>query len=310
MLMIRSPNWRNKAKRRRAPDSVQIPTLDPGSTIPRVIHQIYFSADPLPMVLVENIKAIKAMNPGWQHRLYDDQAIEAFVAKHYSAEVVSLLHKINPRYGAARADLFRYLLMYKCGGVYLDIKSTTTRPLDGTIRGDDRFILSQWRNGPGEPHAGWGMQKEFGTDRKRELQQWHIIAAPGHPFLKAVIERVLTNIQNYRSWTHGVGNTGVWRTTGPIPYTLAIEPLRSCNSYRMVSNETDVSLQFNIFSDSGHSNLFGTYYGLLSEPVVEMDEWSMPVHHAYVQARKLSRQARSVLRGSLTSFQRSARHWR
>ncbi len=273
---------------KRGPILHEIPTVDPGSMIPRLIHQVYFATNPMPLILMENINTIKAMNPAWEHRLYDEKAIEAFVTEHYSADVVNLMHKINPSYGAAKADLFRYLLMYKCGGVYLDIKSTTTGPLDSSLRADDRFILSHWRNGPGEAHAGWGMQKEFGRDRKREFQQWHIIAAPGHPFLKAVIERVLTNVQNYRSWVHGVGNRGVWKTTGPIPYTLAIEPLRDAHSYRTVANETDLSLKFNIFSESGHSNLFGTYYGLLSDPVVKMDGlFSIPMHHVYVQARKM-----------------------
>jgi inositol phosphorylceramide mannosyltransferase catalytic subunit len=267
---------------------IQIPTFDPGSQIPRVIHQIYFSKNPLPIVLAENIQAIKAMNPGWEHRLYDDQAINTFIVEHYRPEILDLFYKINPHYGAARADLFRYLLMYKCGGVYLDIKSTTVEPLDSAIRPDDRFILSLWRNSPGEPHAGWGVHKEFGANRKREFQQWHIIAAPGHPFLKAVIERVLTNIQNYRSWVHGVGNKGVWRTTGPIAYMLAIEPLMKSNIYRMVANETDLSLRYNLYDD--HSNLFGTYYGLLSDPIVSMDGWlSIPAHHIYSRVRNVYR---------------------
>lgn len=267
---------------------IRIPTFDAGDHIPQVIHQVYLSKNPLPVGLANNIQAIKAMNPGWEHRLYDDQAINAFILEHYGPEIANLFSKINPQYGAARADLFRYLLIYRCGGVYLDIKSTTVQPLERVLRSDDRFILSLWRNDPGEPHAGWGVHKEFGSDRKRELQQWHIIAAAGHPFLKAVIERVLTNIQNYRSWVHGVGNKGVWRTTGPIVYTLAIEPLMSSNSYRMVANETELSLQFNIYAD--HSNLFGRYYGLLTDPIVSMDGWlSMPVHHLYSQVRNVYR---------------------
>jgi hypothetical protein len=271
--------------------NIQVPTFDLGPQIPRVIHQIYFSKNPLPIVLARNIQAVKTMNPGWEHRLYDEQAIATFIVEHYGPEIANLFHKINPQYGAARADLFRYLLMYKRGGVYLDIKSTTVEPLDGAIRPDDRFILSRWRNSPGEPHAGWGVHKEFGADRKREFQQWHIIAAPGHPFLKAVIERVLTNIQNYRSWVHGVGNKGVWRTTGPIAYMLAIEPLMSSNSYRMVANETELSLQYNICSDA--SSLFGKHYGLLSDPIVSMDGWlSIPAHHIYSQVRNVYRQFR------------------
>ncbi|WP_245475608.1 glycosyltransferase [Bradyrhizobium sp. Leo170] len=270
---------------------IEIPTFDMGSQIPRIIHQTCPSKNRLSDVLADNIQAIKAMNPGWEYRLYDDRAVDTFIVNSYGAEISNLFRRINPQYGAARADLFRYLLMYKHGGVYLDIKSTTLKPLDSVIRPDDKFILAHWRNEPGEPFAGWGMQKEFGFDRKREVQQWHIITVPGHPFLRRVIEQVLKNIQNYRSWVHGVGGRGVWKTTGPIAYTLAIEPLMSTNSYRMVANETELSLQYNIYNEAGHYNLFSTtYYGLRSDPVVSMEGWcSMPMHHIYVQARKVYR---------------------
>ncbi len=39
----------------------------------------------------------------------------------------------QPRYGVVLADIFRYLVIYNEGGVYLDIKSTVNRPLDEII---------------------------------------------------------------------------------------------------------------------------------------------------------------------------------
>lgn len=77
------------------------------------------------------------MNPGWEHRLYDDADIEAFIRESYGDEILAYYHRIDRRYGAARADLFRYLLLYRLGGVYLDIKSTTVRPLDEVLRPDE-----------------------------------------------------------------------------------------------------------------------------------------------------------------------------
>jgi hypothetical protein len=76
---------------------------------------------------------------------------------------------------------------------------------------------------------------------------------------------------------------------------LAIEPIKGSHSHRTVANETDLSLRYNIYGEEfHHSNLFGTYYGLLSEPVVQMDGWlSVPMHHVYAQARKLYRQTRA-----------------
>src|SRR4051794_4030765 len=124
-----------------------LPHVDEGSEIPRVIHQTYMSKN-FPPELNANAENIKNMNPGWTHVIHDDADIKKFITETYGLEILGYFERIDPIYGAARADLFRYLLMYKYGGVYMDVKSTCTQPLDETLRPGDRFILSQWRNKP------------------------------------------------------------------------------------------------------------------------------------------------------------------
>ena len=97
-----------------------------------------------------NIDKIRAMNPEYEYRFYDDADMVEFIKSNYDPDnPFDYFNRINPKYGAARADLFRYLLIYKCGGVYLDIKSSVTRPLREIIAGSDRYLLSQWRNARG-----------------------------------------------------------------------------------------------------------------------------------------------------------------
>jgi len=102
-----------------------------------MIHQTISTRDHLGKVFVDNISAIKNLNPGWEHRLYDDKECSDFIKEHYGTDMQNLYKRINPSYGPARADLFRYLLIYKIGGVYLDMKSTTTKPLSEVLRPDD-----------------------------------------------------------------------------------------------------------------------------------------------------------------------------
>jgi mannosyltransferase OCH1-like enzyme len=42
----------------------------------------------------------------------------------------------------AKADFWRYLVLYKYGGVYIDIDSSIDVPLDSFINGGDCAILS------------------------------------------------------------------------------------------------------------------------------------------------------------------------
>jgi hypothetical protein len=235
--------------------------------IPRLVHQIYLSGA-LPAALQQNVDEMMVLNPDWEHRLYDAQRGEAFIEAHYGPDMLATYRRINPEYGAARADLLRLLILYREGGVYLDIKSRFTRPLDEIILEDDRFILSQWRNGPGEPHEGFGLHHDLAHVGGGEFQNFHIIAEPGHLFLKAAIDQVCRNIRAYRPWS-AVGRTGVVRTTGPIAYTQAIYPLLESAPHRRVANECALALEY---SPPGydHTAAFSRHYSMLTSPVVSL----------------------------------------
>ena len=254
-----------------------LPVVSEGKAIPRIIHQTFHSKD-LPALLDNNVRKMRAMNPGWEYRFYDDSDIVEFISSNYGPRITNYYRRINPRYGAARADFFRYLLMYKCGGVYLDVKSYTESPLDDALTADDSFLLSQWKNNQGEPFQGWGLHADLAAIDRGEFQQWHIIATPGHPFLKAAIENVLGNIDSYNPDRHGVGRQSALTVTGPIAYTLAIAPLLHVHRHRFVDSEADLGLCYSNFGGTdAHAALLGPHYAQLDEPVINVGAWQKAV---------------------------------
>lgn len=210
------------------------------------------------------------MNPDWEHRLYDETDASDFIAKKYNSHILQCYLSINPRYPAARSDFFRYLLLYAEGGVYLDLKSSISRPLDETLHDDEAYILSRWQNEPGQQFAGWGLHRELSHFQRGEYQTWFIVAARGHPYLRAVISRVYSNILHYNAFVDGVGKLGVLGTTGPIAYSLAIEAIKSDYPFREISNENDIGFVWTIFDDpTGHRLILpAKHYSLLTVPVV------------------------------------------
>jgi hypothetical protein len=254
-------------RRRSAPP---LATFPEGASVPRIIHQTF--SRPLPEELADNLDRIRDQNPTWEHRFYDDQEQLDFTSESYGSEIAEYLERIRPGYGAARADLFRYLLLYRCGGVYLDVKSRSLQPLDTVLRPDDRFLLSQWRNGPGEPFEGFGRHRQLAHVDGGEFQQWHIIAAPGHPFLRAVIQRVLHNLDRYNPGLHGAGQEGVLRVTGPIAYTLAIHPLLDRHPHRRVRSEVELGLRYSIYDGSSHRDRLPAHYSKIHEPISEVGQ--------------------------------------
>ncbi|HEY1214910.1 MAG TPA: glycosyltransferase [Bryobacteraceae bacterium] len=264
--------------------------------MPRILHQTYHSRE-LPAPLKAAVDRTRAANPDWRYCFYSDADILDYIRTEYGTQILADYLRIEPLYGAARADLFRYLLMYRTGGVYLDIKSAATRSLDEVLRPEDVYVLSQWH---GERFAGMGMgiHRALRGIAGTEYQQWHIVAAPGHPFLKNVIEYVLRNLRIYNPGIHGVGKTGVLSVTGPIAYTLAIHPLLKLHPHRFADSAADLGFDYNVVmtgrNSSAHRSLFRAHYAELKRPVVTVG----PLSHLYgfpVRAgRKLLRLARLI----------------
>lgn len=244
--------------------------------IPKIIHQTYKSQE-LPLELMQCVARLTDMNPEFEYRFYDDIACEQFIRDNYDPGVLEDYLRIDGTYGAARADLFRYLLMYKIGGVYLDIKSGTTTPLSKTILPTDEYLLTHW--------AGRDWADELGYVHG-EFQNWHIICVPGHPFLKVVIDLVRNNIKSYKGET---GKEAVLRLTGPIAYSKAIltildqhRKMTFDSPVREFRLEEEIGLQY-MMTSSHHHTLYSNSYSE-TKPIVKAITEPSPtkVEKAYV----------------------------
>jgi len=234
-----------------------------GSSIPKIIHQTYMSRETLPQEIQLNIDRLKRLNPDWEYRFYDDEDIEKYITRNFP-DVLPYYVSINSKYGAARADLFRYLVIYNEGGVYMDIKSTFIKPLNMAIKEDDAYLLSYWNRGKSGIHPE--IHNSLG-----EFQQCFIIGRKGHMFLKNVIDTVLRNIDIYRYRIHFYGKYGTLRVTGPIAYTLAIAPLTKQYPHRFVRSDEELGYIYSIYelSDTkNHKNIFSNHYESQKEPIV------------------------------------------
>lgn len=232
--------------------------------IPRIVHQTYTTWDDVPAVMREHIQMFRQSNPEWQFRFYSNEHCIEFIRDMYGEQMQTLYLRINPAYGAARADFFRYLLMYAIGGVYLDIKSTIVPPIDSILQPDDEYLLSEWS----EYFPTYRLLAAAGVPGGKEFQQWHIICGPQHPFLDAVINQVAANI---RRPLVGSGKLGVLYITGPIVYTFTIHPLLGNHPHRrIVAN--DIGIKYNALSANGesqeHISLMDNHYSKQRSSVI------------------------------------------
>lgn len=272
-----------------------IPIVPKGATIPRIIHQA-FPTKNLPAPMRALVDELRANNPTWEHRLYDHDDIREFILVQYGPKMLEAFLRIDERYGAARIDFWRYLLIYKLGGVYIDIKSTFTKPLDEVIQPDDEYILSSWNQSAGAEFSGYGIHPKLSHRETGEFQQWHVIAVKGHPFLRAVAERVLDSIEHYNPWRDGAGKVAVLNVTGPVPYTLAIEPLLARYPHRLVADESHLSLIYNALGGVTYQQYLPPHYSLQKMPLIDQGLVGQAAFTFYLMAKQGYLTARNFAR--------------
>ncbi len=242
--------------------------------IPKMIHLTHGFVE-LPHEIAQSLNTMRICNPDWKFIIYDDGDVLEFIWSTYGHEITKAYLAINPKYGAARADFFRYLVMHARGGVYLDVKSYVTKSLT-TITDGHSYLLSHWPN-DSHPYTNWGRSLQYSgapfADTHGEMQQWYIAGTPNHPFLASVINRVLKEIRGYDVRIHGVGKAGVITTTGPVPYTLGIcEAIsKGVSRYSWKRSNIDWGFEYTCIHPSrwaGYHNEQRPHYSTLTEPVI------------------------------------------
>ena len=165
--------------------------------ISKVIYQTYKTSK-LPFVTKWHINRLKKKNPAYDYQFYDDARIEEFLRNEFDEEVFQLYKKIT--IGAAKADFFRYAILYKKGGIYLDIDSLIVTKIDNFILPTDSAVIALESN-------------------LEHFVQYVLFFEAGHPFLKKTIELILENLRENKF------PNDVHKMTGP---TVFSEAIRAC----------------------------------------------------------------------------------
>ncbi|RZL31909.1 MAG: glycosyl transferase [Pedobacter sp.] len=182
--------------------------------IPKIIHQT-FKTSKLPFITRWHIAKLRNKNPDYTYEFYDDERIEAFLKHEFDEKYIQAYKRLN--IGAAKADFFRYAVLYKKGGIYLDIDCHLKSRFEKFIFLNDVAVLSPEKN------PKW-------------FVQWAMFYAPFHPFLKKTLALIIENISENR-YPHDVH-----KMTGPDVYSAAIRQCISENpnvEYRVFGVEYD-----------------------------------------------------------------------
>ena len=139
--------------------------------IPLNIFQTWHTKN-LPYNMAKNVDLIKYNNPAFSYKLYDDDDCYNFIKENFDETVLNAFNSLIP--GAYKADLWRYCILYKLGGIYLDIKY---KPVNGF-----KFI-----NLTEKEH--WVLDKD-----KYGIYNALMVCLPGNNILLNAINQIVSNV--------------------------------------------------------------------------------------------------------------------
>lgn len=142
------------------------------SVIPRTIWQTnYTNRVTLPVYINYLFNRLMAYDYEYRFMTTEDRA--EFIEANYSKEIFESYSRIQ--IGAAQADFWRVLVLYKHGGIYMDIDAHLIWPLSSILKTDQ--------------------DEAYIVIKKGEISNYFIASRNDNPNLKKIIDIILKNIE-------------------------------------------------------------------------------------------------------------------
>jgi mannosyltransferase OCH1-like enzyme len=150
--------------------------------IPKVVYRTAH-LDVLPEAIANLYARTEAENPGWKVEYTSFAKARVFIEANFEPRVLKALDTLVPL--AYKADLIRLCLVYQYGGVYSDFSQVFLTKLDELVGEHDDLVLSL--DAPGT----WLIL--FQPPR---LANSFFAASPKHAYIKACIDRIVSNTES------------------------------------------------------------------------------------------------------------------
>ena len=147
--------------------------------IPKNIYQTWETKN-LETGFQKIVDTWKINNQNYTYNLYDRLDREEFLKNNFNKDVYEVYTKIIP--GAYKADLWRYCILYKYGGIYTDIDSICIGNIDDFIEGYDMVFMIDLNKNPCEGN--------------HNVANGFIAIIPESPIMLNCINKIIYNVVN------------------------------------------------------------------------------------------------------------------
>lgn len=111
-------------------------------SIPKVIYQVFIGFNPdVHFIVQDKIRKMFQYNPHYEHVFVtEEEQMVNFIKKNYDNYYLTCYEKLKNL--GSKIDFFKYLILYKNGGIYLDISMHTIDDLDLIVKNYSTISVS------------------------------------------------------------------------------------------------------------------------------------------------------------------------
>ena len=145
--------------------------------IPKIIYQTWNTQN-LPKKLERLHYKMRKNNLEYKHIIYTNEQMNDYMSSNANSDVKKAYWKMN--HIVAKADIWRYTILYNSGGIYLDIDSEIVGSLNSLINNEDEAIISPETN-------------------ENLYIQWGLIFNQNHLILEETLNYILRDIREEKN---------------------------------------------------------------------------------------------------------------
>ena len=120
------------------------PVLPAARKIPNTVYQTWRTPT-LPFLHAKEVGKFRRRNPDFSFIFFSDNEMDEYMSTRFRGHpILDVFREI--RVPAAKADIWRYCILYREGGVYCDIDSALSIPIREVLEGDPSEVVSFEKN--------------------------------------------------------------------------------------------------------------------------------------------------------------------
>lgn len=218
--------------------------------VPKIIHQLWIGEKPIP---INALNSVKNMNPNFEYMFWCETTIREKL--NISRDYIKKINHHQEIWG--KADLYRWLILEKYGGIFIDADMVSIEPLDD-------FLLNQsffsWENEMMRPNLC-----------ATSIQAY----TPNHIIPKKAIEWILNN--EIRSERVKIPS---WQLVGPGLLTRVYHSLEDKSVVKVFPSYYFLPDHHTGYKYLGHGKVYMTHeWGSTKNAYNEINIMDIPNHH-------------------------------